>query len=346
MNRTFVALTAGFVLLSPARRPLDAQPAQRAILASKLQRDLDRIAAEAPGVMGISVVDLTSGERFGVHDTLTFPTASTIKVPILIALHAQAERGRLDLAERAVLRGADRTAGSGILQALGDGTSALSLGDLATLMIVISDNTATNMLIDRVGMETVNATIRSLGLVKTTLRRKMIRPAEMARGEENVSTPREAAMLMARIARCELPVTRARCDEIRRLLEADKPVSDDQAPGLPPGVRVAWKAGDLAGGRAGWGIVGLPGRPYVFVAMLNYGGADSASLATIGRASRVTYDYFTRLAGATSHGADRPQVFRGLEREDAMTSTSVEATHAGCRVAPGIGDDMIRAAPE
>ena len=130
--------------------------------------------------------------------------------------------GELKLTERKTLTAADRTGGSSLLQHFSDGGSAFSLHDLAVPMIVPSDNTATNMLIDVVGMERVNRTMASLGFAQTKLQRKMIRPEASARGEENVSTPREAVDFMVRLARCDLPLTPASCAEVRRLLELPK----------------------------------------------------------------------------------------------------------------------------
>ena len=89
-------------------------------------------------------------------------------------------------------------------------------------MVVLSDNTATNMLIDRVGIKRVNATMAGLKLPHTKLQRKMIRPEASARGDENISTPGEAVELMAKLSRCELPLTPSSCAEVRRLLELPK----------------------------------------------------------------------------------------------------------------------------
>jgi len=80
----------------------------------------------------------------------TFPAASVIKLPILVEAYRQVDEGRLDLSERIPLRAEDRVGGSGVLKELEPG-AALTLRDLLTLMIVVSDNTATNMVIDRVG---------------------------------------------------------------------------------------------------------------------------------------------------------------------------------------------------
>lgn len=285
------------VLLLPL--PLSAQEAHRAILAGKLRAELERIAREVPGVLGAGVVDLGSGDRFGVNDTLAFPQGSAIKVAVLVELFRQAEGGRLRLAERVPVRAADQVGGSGVLRHFGDGASQLSLRDLAVLMIVLSDNTATNLLIDRVGMEAVNGTLRALGLPGTRLQRKMIRPRESARGQENLSTPREAVELMARIHHCRLPVGEAGCREMRRILEIPK--EGPLPAGLPSGLRVAWKPGGITGVQTAWGIVDLPGRPYALAVMVNYSEGDAAGEA-IRRVSAAVHAYFSRLAGATPYG--------------------------------------------
>lgn len=282
---------------------LRAQPAQRAILAEKMRVELRRIADDTRGVVGAQVIDLATGDRIGVNDTLTFPQGSTIKVPLLIELYHQAATGRLDLATRVPVRAADRTGGDGLLQHLGDATSQLSLGDLAVFMITVSDNTATNMLIDRVGMDQVNATLRELGVPQVRMQRKMIRPKDSAAGNENIATPAAAATIMAKIARCELPVPKDRCADLRRLLEIPKGGPIEAS--VPEGVRVAWKPGDIEGVNTMWGLVDLPGRPYVVVGMVNYSDADDAMRA-LRRIADAAYGYFHVLARSTPYGARVP----------------------------------------
>jgi len=280
-----------------------AQPAQRAILAAKLRTELQRIADETKGAVGAQVIDLTTGDRIGVNDTLTFPQGSAIKIPLLIELYHQDDAGALKLSTRVPVRLADRTGGSGLLQNLGDATSELSLGDLAMFMITVSDNTATNMLIDRVGMEKVNATTRALGVPEVKLQRKMIRPRDSVAGNENIATPAAAATIMAKIAKCELPMSRERCGELRRLLEIPKGGPIEAS--VPEGVRVAWKPGDIEGVNTAWGLVDLPGRPYVVVGMVNYSDADEGMKA-LRRIADAAYGYFHVLARSTPYGARVP----------------------------------------
>ena len=299
-SRIALALMAPCLAMAPA---LGAQPAHRAMLAGKLRAELESVAARAPGIAGAQVIDLTTGERFGVNDTLTFPQGSAIKIPILIELFRAAGAGQLSLDDRLPVRKVDQAGGSGLLQNFGDGTSALALRDLAMFMIVISDNTATNILIDRVGMERVNQTMRELGVEPVKLQRKMIRPRDSAEGRENIATPASAATLMARIARCELPMPKERCAELRRVLEIPK--SGPIPASVPSGTRVAWKPGDIEGVSTAWGIVDLPGRPYVVVGMVNYSDGPAAH-AVLREFADAAYAYFHRLARSTPYGARVP----------------------------------------
>jgi beta-lactamase class A len=297
------AIVVGSFALFTGVPASEAQSAHRAILADKMRSELRRIADETHGVVGAQVIDLATGERIGVNDTLTFPQGSTIKVPLLIELYRQAATGRLDLTTRVTVRAADRTGGDGLLQHLGDGTSQLSLGDLAVFMITVSDNTATNLLIDRVGMDQVNTLLRELGVPQVKMQRKMIRPKDSAAGTENIATPTAAATIMAKIARCELPLPKDRCAEVRRLLEIPKGGPIEAS--VPEGVRVAWKPGDIEGVNTMWGLVDLPGRPYVVVAMVNYSDADDAMRA-LRRIADAAYAYFHVLARSTPYGARVP----------------------------------------
>ena len=172
--------------------PLAAQEKHLEMLGGKLQAELERIVDEYEGVAGAHLLDLTSGDRFGVNDELLFPQASAIKVPILLELFRRAEseprllRRRVDVTDEV-----RTTGGSGVLRHLTDGGASLSLEDHAIYMIVYSDNTATNVLIDALGMDAINALSASLGAGRTRLARKMQRPEASVRGDENLSTPSE-----------------------------------------------------------------------------------------------------------------------------------------------------------
>lgn len=288
------AVVTAAIVSGQSAPPLPA----RAQLSAKLRTTLDRLAAEAPGVVGIGVVDLSTGERWGVNEALVFAQGSAIKIPLLIELFRRADARELALTDRRTLTAADRTGGSSLLQYFSDGGSAFSLHDLAVPMIVQSDNTATNMLIDAVGMDHVNRTMVSIGFPQTKLRRKMIRAEASARGDENVSTPREAVDLMVRLSRCDLPLAAASCAEVRRLLELPKGGEFRQP--IPAAVKVAWKPGGLEGVSTAWGVVDLPGAPYAIAVMVNYGDARPGDV--VRAVSAAAYQHFALLAGATPFG--------------------------------------------
>jgi beta-lactamase class A len=274
------------------------QATQREALRTKLEREFRRIADSYNGVMGIQFIDLSDGTRVGINEQMIFPQGSSIKIPILIELFRQAESRPAMLRERQRVTGMTRTGGSGILQHFVEGSSELSNEDLAILMIVLSDNTATNLLIDVVSMESVNRTMASLGAPQTKLQRKMISPEASARGEENLSTAQEAANLMVRIARCELPVSPESCARIRDILEIPKGNAVRRA--VPSNVVIASKPGGITGVSVIWAIVAVPDRPFVFTAMTNYGAGDGGE--AIERAARAAYDYAIRLARSTPYG--------------------------------------------
>lgn len=281
---------------------IGAQEAEQlAILSDHLRSELTAIVEGYEGVAGVHVVDLTTGDRFGVRDDFVFPQASAIKIPILLELFRRAESEPSLLRKRIELTDAVRTAGSGVLQVLTDGGSALSLEDYAIYMILHSDNTATNVLIDELGMDAINALSASLGAPNTRLQRKMIRPEESARGNENLSTPRDAARIMERIATCDLPMSAPSCVRVREILELYKggPIRTP----VPPSIPIAFKPGGITGVATVWALVDVPDRPYVISVMSNYGGNGGA---VIEAASAAAFDYFSRLSGVTEYGTRVP----------------------------------------
>lgn len=259
---------------------------------------LREIASRVHGAMGMTALDLTSGERLAINEDLVFPQGSAIKIAILMEVYKQANEGKFKLTDLLWVNKAQQVGGSGVLFQLGDHASQLSIRDLSVLMILLSDNTATNMLIDVVGMHNVNKTLAGLGLQQTRLQRRMINAPASGRGEENLSTPAEAARIMELLYRGEF-INRQICDEILLILEKSK--SGNLRSGLPEEVPVAFKPGELPGVSTEWAIVYLKERPYVAVVMENYGIGNEAP-AAMKEISRTLYDYFWRLGNATRYG--------------------------------------------
>jgi len=296
---TVRAASLAAALLALPLTGVSAQDAHLEMLGTAFQEELDAIARDMPGVFGVQVIDLTTGQRFGVNDQLVFPQGSAIKVPILIELFRQADRGELRIGETVTIRDEDAVGGSGYLRHFLNGASSLSLHDLAIMMITISDNMATNLLIERVGMQNVTRTMAQMGLPETKLQRRMIRPEESKRGNENLSTATEAATIMARIYRCELPMSAELCRQMRDILEI--PHAGAIADAVPGSIVVGQKTGSITGVAVNWGYVALPDRPYVIAAMGNYG--DTGRIQrSIRDATAVAHAYFARLQNATMHG--------------------------------------------
>ncbi|MBI1749356.1 MAG: serine hydrolase [Acidobacteria bacterium] len=304
MKRPAALLSLVILLLAA---PAFAQTPQPNPLAGdlklKLAKQLQQIAAEFDGVMGIAVKDLGTGETFFANADTVFPQASSIKIPILLELFRQAQAGALKLDERVDVKKAHMTAGSGVLLHFSDGGSALSLRDLAVLMIVLSDNTATNILIDRVGMQSVNDNLRRLGLTQTRLQRIMLDVEAQRASRENLSTPREMVALL------ELLDAGKTLDpkHTQAALEILKyPKNTALRRGLPANVALASKPGGISGVACESGIVYLAGKPYAISVMTTFDKDSDVAEDAIIEVSRRVYTYFERLARSNSLGARLP----------------------------------------
>ena len=168
-------------------------------------------------------------------------------------------------------------------------------------MITVSDNTATNILIDLVGMENVNKTLEKLGLKNTKLQRKMIRPDASARGEENLSTPLEAMKLMEMLYKGEV-ISKEISNQVIDILKKRKEANLNKY--LPEDIPIANKPGGIEGVTCEWGIVYLPRHPYVIVVMSNYN-LKSAN-ETIAQISKIIYEHFWRISLSTKYGTRVP----------------------------------------
>jgi beta-lactamase class A len=128
-----------------------------------VRSEIERLADATGGIVGVAATHLLSGRHIGYREDELFPTASVIKLPLLVTLYEDAIAGRIDLSERVTYREDTKVAGSGVLQFLDDGLNP-TLRDLAVLMMSVSDNTATDLLFDRVGKSRIEATMGRLGL--------------------------------------------------------------------------------------------------------------------------------------------------------------------------------------
>lgn len=207
--------------------------------------DLVAGAESGGGVVGVSLIG-PDGDRFTHRGDRRFRAASTVKIPIMVEICRQIERGERALDDPYTLRDDVKARGSGVLLHLHDGLT-LTLGDLLYLMISISDNTATNILIDMAGMERVNATMRDLGMTNSTCERRM-RGRRAEPGEpENWAAPGDYAAAVRAILdhRAAAPSS---CDAMTALLE--KQQNHNRISRYLPereGIRWGSKTGSIAG---------------------------------------------------------------------------------------------------
>lgn len=211
---------------------------------------LQRALARLRGRAGIVLLHPDGAERFTHDPDSRYPAASVIKLPIVMTLYADAAAGRISLDER-LPRGAP-VDGSGVLRHL-SGIDALTLRDHAALMIMVSDNTSTNRLIERIGITRVNERLDEWGCPATRLGALLFDRDAAARGVRNVMTPRETARLLLRLVRGEL-VDRATSGAVLELLaHADGGARLRRY--LPFDARVAHKPGTIRGVRNDAGVV-------------------------------------------------------------------------------------------
>jgi len=297
-----VVLLLASAMAHAADAPLNAK---QQVLWDRLRVAVVDVEQHLDGVLGVAILDLTSGQQLLVHPDEVFPQASSIKIAVLAELYHQAEQsargmhGKAALTDRYVVRAADLVADSAILGGLTPGVSSLTNRDLATIMVAVSDNSATNVLIDRVGMDNVVRLTESLGLTHTQLRRKMMDLEAAAHGRENISTPREMMQLLEQLFRGKV-IAPPLLDDFFAVLATAK---DSFIPrDLPPELKIANKPGELEGVRNDSGIVFLKNRPYVICVMSTYLASERSGEEAITRISSLAYGVFDRFSRASDLG--------------------------------------------
>ncbi|MEK7860980.1 MAG: serine hydrolase [Chloroflexota bacterium] len=260
---------------------------------------IEELAAQAGGVVGFAATKLSTGKHIGYQEDDLFSAASVIKVPILVALYEEALAGRADLGERVTYRAVSKVAGSGVLQDLDDGL-ACTLRDLAVLMITVSDNTAADLLLGRLGKDRVEAAMARYGLasirVPFTVRELLAELVDLPPSAEAYEeTRRRLRLSLGSGGRAVVPEASDRSSpkdmcRLFELLESRAILDDGSCAAildinqrqkfgeliparLPKGTLTAHKTGSLRGVRNDAGIVYAPNGPYA-VAIFSRGMPD------------------------------------------------------------------------
>src|ERR1700687_1712005 len=165
LKKTISALLTSVCLGLTGPAPAQTSPPpneKQQVLWMKLEKSILEVDRGLDGVMGVAVVDLSDGHKYLLHANDVFAQASSIKICVLAELYRQAQQGKLKLTDLYTVNAADLVEDSDIMGGLTPGVTQITLRDLATMMVAISDNSATNVLIDRVGMDKGNAFLSAL----------------------------------------------------------------------------------------------------------------------------------------------------------------------------------------
>ncbi len=274
-----------------------------------LQERLSLAAGHAPGHVGIAIEDLATGMTSGINASASLPAASTIKIPVMIEVFKQMEKGALDLNTRLHLESRDKDYGWGDLADARVG-NVYSVKELLWLMITNSDNTATNMLIRLVGRAHINGTMASLGFDHTRLH------DDIRTDTDAIYTLRSSAHdmmeMLDAIARGRL-VDAWSSKQMLAILTGQR--HNTLLPmALPEGVKIAHKTGSLHDTLNDVGIVYKAGEPYVIAVMTTKLPDLDIGRRFIRKVSRIAYDELGRFAawredrGIAAFAVGTPQI--------------------------------------
>ena len=296
-----------------------------------MKSNLEEIEKEFEGTVGISVKNLGTGEEAIVNGSIIFHLASVLKIPAMVELYRQVDAGNISLDDKIEMTNYARVPGSGIIKELTPGLE-MTVRDYRTLMMMISDNTATDMIVDLVGKEKINNTMIELGLKDTMVatcreilfeilglrdvdpkeltidffnetikkrREGKRKPSEKPRRKlDNVSTPIEMMKLLEKIYKGEA-ASRESCDEIMALMKRCKTGQNRISKHLPrDDIELAHKTGTISGVVNDVGIVFPKNKdPYIICVFTKDIEGESEIYVPIGeeaiaKTSKIVYEFF------------------------------------------------------
>jgi len=291
-----------------------------------LQAAIEEQAEGFKGTLGVSVKHLYTGETANINGDKVFPTASVFKIPVIVEFFRQADAGTLSLDQQLLLSERDKVPGSGVLKELTEGLP-VTYNDLLSLMMIVSDNTATDLITEIVGFENINATMKELGLKETQVTRycrqilfdlvgindlpleemtidvfqKAAETGEykgswsLETGENDVTTPNEMNRLLELIVDGKA-ASRESCNKILEIMEKCQTGGYRIPKYLPQKeLRLQRKTGSLPGIRNDVGIVTIKetSEKYTITCFTMDAEDVYAAEEVVARVSKAVYDYFS-----------------------------------------------------
>ncbi len=263
------------------------------------------------GKVAVAVKHLLTGETYYLNADAVMPTASLIKVAVMIETYQQVSDGKLKLTDRLTLRDEDKVPGSGLLTTHFSEGTTFSLRDAIHLMMAVSDNTATNLILDKVGIANVNKRMEAWGLKETRINAKVFRgsttsvdPERTKRYGLGSTTAREMAKLMEDLQMSDRFRPALKQSLLGHLYRNDD--KDKFARLLPPGTRVAHKDGSVSDARTDAGIIETPTGPVVVVVLTNQNAdrrwvSDNAGNLLCARVALAVYEHFRAAPSKPGH---------------------------------------------
>lgn len=252
------------------------------------EKKVDNYLVKLPNEMNVSMVveEMNGNKIYEYRPSVKMPSASVIKIPILMTLMGKVAKKELSLEDTHTLLHEEKTGGSGILAEMSDG-KVFTIKELAQEMIRTSDNTATNILINKVGRESVNAYLQQWGMSQTRLNRVMMDTEAVKQGRENYINAREVNALLQMIYGHKI-ATPALCNEMLEMLKncADKSTIPSQ---LPQNLSIAHKTGTLAYVRGDAAIV-FTQNPFVISIFVEGFDKESTAEKVIGDLAKICWN--------------------------------------------------------
>jgi beta-lactamase class A len=270
--------------------------------AADLEARIAPLVKEHKGKVAVAVKNLTTGETYYINPDDAMPTASLIKLPVMVETYAQAKDAKVKFDTKLTLTKDDKVPGSGILTAHFSDGATFPLRDAVRLMIVFSDNTATNLVLDQIGIPSTNKRMAELGFKNTKVNAKVFKGSTTSIDPEATkkfglgsTTAREMVQLLELIEAGKV-VSPEACKEMLGHLKA----CDDKttiARHLPAGVVLAYKTGAVSNARTGAGIAYLKTGPVAFCVLTNENDdkrwlRDNAAEVLLANVAKEVYDHF------------------------------------------------------